>query len=305
MNATTEYKRMNCAVCDGESGTEHIFREMNLGTRDEFVYWECSACGCLQIVSIPANLSDYYPDDYYSFSMHATTFETWLYRAYFRAPRLGQLIRRAGVTFQSVIDAKPKRGAQILDVGCGAGKMVNILRSMDFDAHGIDPFAKAETPHVRRAHLNEAADGWDLIMFHHSLEHMTDNLGVLRCARQKLAPGGTCLVRIPVANWAWHHYGKNWVQLDAPRHLVIHTPKSFLRVSELAGFQASRVTFDSMASQFYGSELYARDIPLKEKHSATAKLTKAMMRRFSARAADLNRKKLGDQASFFLEATRS
>jgi len=57
-------------------------------------------------------------------------------------------------------------------VGCGGGKLVNILRRLGYDAHGIDPFVKAETEYVRRAYLQDTtAKEWDLIMFHHSLEH--------------------------------------------------------------------------------------------------------------------------------------
>jgi hypothetical protein len=37
-------------------------------TQEEFAYWECSVCGCLQIVNVPENLGDYYDGSYYSFS---------------------------------------------------------------------------------------------------------------------------------------------------------------------------------------------------------------------------------------------
>jgi SAM-dependent methyltransferase len=292
---------MNCVVCEGTSGTPHIFREMMFGTRDEFAYWECSGCGCLQIAEVPANLGVYYPDDYYSFSVRTSPLQLLLYRMYSKAPRLAGLLGGTPGTFQSVIEAKPKPGARMLDVGCGAGRLIKILRSIGFDAHGIDPFAKTETAYIKRASLDQISKGWDLIMFHHSLEHMPDHLGVLRTAREKLAEGGTCLVRIPVANWAWQHYRENWVQLDAPRHLIIHTPQSFRRVSEAAGFQITQITFDSKAFQFYGSELYRRDIPLNEENSKAAQLEKASMRRLDMRAAELNRQQLGDQASFYLK----
>jgi SAM-dependent methyltransferase len=293
-----ELTDMSCVICNQTEGTQHVFREMMFGTRDQFVYWECASCGCLQIVSIPERLADYYPNEYYSFSQCLTTLTTLLYRAYFKAPSLARLIRPAGVTFQSVIDAKPKPGARILDVGCGAGKLVTVLRSMGFDAYGTDPFVKVETPYVRRAPLEDAESGWDLIMFHHSLEHMVNHVSVLRCAREKLANDGMCLVRIPIANWAWQHYGKDWVQLDAPRHLVIHTRKSFCRASELAGLRPTTIVFDSIALQFYGSELYKQDIPLKDEG---ARFDKRTLEEFAARAKELNRQELGDQASFYLK----
>jgi SAM-dependent methyltransferase len=285
---------------------------MMFGMRDEFAYWECGTCGCLQIRNIPEHLEDYYPKNYYSFSQSLNAEDVWWYRAYFKAPQLGPIIRRirknpyfADGKFQSVVDAKPKRGARILDVGCGAGHLVSVLRSVGYDAHGIDAFATAETPYIRRCTLDAAADNWDLITFHHALEHMTDHVDVLRCARQKLAPGGTCLVRIPVAAWAWKQYGSNWVQLDAPRHLIVHTPESFRRAAGLAGLRTSLVKFDSTIFQIVGSELYKRDIPLNQIETERAKLTKETIRSYIAQTIQLNQQQLGDQASFYLKAVTS
>ena len=146
---------------------------------------------------------------------------------------------------------------------------------------------------------------WDLIMFQHSLEHMTDHVEVLRSASEKLAPDGTCLVRIPLANWAWQHYRKNWVQLDPPRHLIIHTPQSFRLAAGAAGFGISQTTFDSNPFQFYGSELYERNIPLIQEHADGAELGRAAMRALEVRSAELNRQQLGDQASFYLKKPRN
>ena len=271
------------------------------GTRDEFAYWECSACGCLQILEVPNNLGDYYPDNYYTYSMGTTALQRWMYRAYYKAPGVAKLVRPAGVTFQSVMDIKPKPGTRILDVGCGGGKMVSILRTLGFDAQGIDPFAKSETAYVHRARLEDMRSSeWDLLMFHHSLEHMSDHIAVLRLAREKLATGGRCLVRIPLVNWAWQHYGADWVQLDPPRHFILHTPQSFRLAAEAAGFRIVQTIFDSGPFQFYGSDFYQQNIPLVRDPEGTH-LDKSTMQRFKVRSSELNKNHLGDQASFHLE----
>jgi SAM-dependent methyltransferase len=293
---------MNCAICGGASGTCHVFREMKYGIRDTFDYWECRSCGCLQIVHIPDNMATYYADDFYTSSLRFGALELLLYRAYQKAPGLGKLLRPAPEAFQSVVDARLAPGARILDVGCGGGKLVTILRSLGYDAHGIDPFVRDETAYVRRSYLRDVtANDWDLIMFHHSLEHMTDHVGVLRLAREKLAPGGTCLVRIPVANWAWENYKENWVQLDAPRHFIIHSPKSFRMAFVAAGFLASHIEFDSGPFQFYASELYAKDRPLLKAGVEIERPGSAAMREMRIRSSELNRRQLGDQAAFFLQ----
>jgi len=298
---------MNCAICNGNEGSTHLLREMMFGTGDVFEYWECSGCGCIQIASVPEHIGDYYPEQYYSFAMDLKPVDRWLYRAYFRYPGLGGALRRArrnpyfaDQKFQAVAQTRLKSGAKILDVGCGAGQLVSVLRSVGYDAHGIDAFAKDETEFIRRSTLDHESGGWDMIMFHHSLEHIQDNIGALRSAHAKLKPNGTCLVRIPVAAWAWQHYGKNWVQLDAPRHFVIHSLKSFELAAELAGFKMANVVFDSTVFQFFGSELYKKGLPLKAMAPERAGWTKQQSREFSAKAEQLNRQQLGDQASFYL-----
>ncbi len=271
------------------------------GTREEFTYWECLECGCLQLSTIPDDMSRFYPEGYYSFTLDASRWKMWYYRTHLLAPHLMRLLRRCPPDLAAVIEARSKRGARILDVGSGSGRLVKILRALGFEAQGIDPFLENDGPYVRRASLDDVEGGWNLIMFHHSLEHMTDHRTVLQKARRKLAPGGACLVRIPVANWAWEHYGRDWVQLDAPRHVVIHTPRSFGLAAEVAGFRIAQTIYDSEGAQFFASELYKRDIPFVDQRVST-EFSPEELRSFTDRANQLNATKIGDQAAFLLVA---
>lgn len=64
-----------CKICgtQGEFQT-YLAREMMQNKRDEFVYFVCDECQCLQIADVPGNLGEYYGENYYSFSMP----ENWL-----------------------------------------------------------------------------------------------------------------------------------------------------------------------------------------------------------------------------------
>jgi hypothetical protein len=109
-------------------------------------------------------------------------------------------------------------------------------------------------------------------------------------------------VRIPAVSWAWEHYGRDWAQLDAPRHLVIHTPRSFQLTANAAGFQIERTIFHSNEFQFYASELYRRDLSLHGKEAVDA-FSRSEIRKFRAQADNLNRQQLGDQAAFFMSTS--
>ena len=69
-DCTESVSMPECRICNNLAGNE-IFtaREMMFGTSDEFDYFECARCGCLQIGTIPPDLSPYYPPEYYSFSL--------------------------------------------------------------------------------------------------------------------------------------------------------------------------------------------------------------------------------------------
>lgn len=59
---------MKCKICGNtENNTPYTVKEMMYGTQDQFDYFQCSKCHCLQIAQIPENLAQYYPTDYYSY----------------------------------------------------------------------------------------------------------------------------------------------------------------------------------------------------------------------------------------------
>ena len=58
-----------CRICDSPGPhPDYVVREMQFGTREEFPYFQCVSCSCLQIVEIPADMGRHYPADYYSYT---------------------------------------------------------------------------------------------------------------------------------------------------------------------------------------------------------------------------------------------
>ena len=121
-----------------------------------------------------------------------------------------------------------------------------------------------------------------------------------------LKPDRYVLIRIPVAaSYAWRHYGVNWVALDAPRHLFLHTVRSIRLLSKQAGFKVVDIEFDSTEFQFLGSEFYLRNIPLKDrslylKNPQNSIFSEKQIQEFKDKAIKLNEENDGDQACFYL-----
>ena len=63
-------KLKKCNICGNKKNNNYFkVKEMMFGIFDEFDYFQCFKCRCLQITEIPKNLSDYYPKNYYSYKL--------------------------------------------------------------------------------------------------------------------------------------------------------------------------------------------------------------------------------------------
>lgn len=298
---------------------------MLYGFRDCHRYFQCAACGCLQIERVPDDLARYYGAGYYSFRAPAKSgLKAWLVNARNRhailhQSRLGAVLSRWQPTqqfdFLQPIRASLNSDSRLLDVGCGAGQLLHKLRSAGMrNVLGIDPFIEQDIDHggqrlVRKGNLADANGTFDVVMFHHSLEHMPEQLMAMQLAHSLIAVGGYCIVRVPlVSSYAWQHYGVNWVQLDAPRHFYLHSTCSLKQLASRAGFECIAVRHDATAFQFWGSEQYARDIPMQDPRSYLVNpqasiFSGADIARFDEESIRLNASGQGDQAAFYFRKT--
>lgn len=289
------------------------------GLRDQFRYLECGACGCLQLLDVPADLERYYPKHYYSFAPSsplkdhirhwrsacahgARSLSGWFAEQALGPDYAMRAIRRAQIPFD----------ARVLDVGCGNGHLIREMKQLGYEhVSGLDPFLDADLHHadgvtVWKRSLDEMDGAFDVVMSHHAFEHMPAPSHALAEMRRLLVPAGRLLIRIPVADsYAWRRYGVNWVNLDAPRHLFLHTTESIRRLAAQNNLTISGIVFEGNPSQFIASDQYERDIPLADPRSVYAggfRRWVGMWRahRLSARVDDLNREGQGDWACFEL-----
>lgn len=314
----------SCAVCHHQGGhTEYTVREMQFGTREAFDYFQCSNCGLLQIAQIPEALGQYYPRAYFSFRDYGRLSGNRL-RAYIDRRRVSHALHQKNVVGALMgMISKPLNyvawaqqagldtTARVLDVGCGGGKMIARMRLGGFtQVAGIDPFLTETVRYpsgltLEKTDIQTLADSgehcFDFIMFHHSFEHMDPPLDVLRAAVSLLSDHGTVLIRIPVADSeAFEIYRQDWFQLDAPRHLYLHTRQSMSLLAEQVGLRVTHDSCDATPSQFLVSELYQRDIPLNAPKPDKDVFSASEKQRFAERSAQANRAGRGDQTVFLL-----
>ncbi len=272
-----------CSICGNSSGNiPFSFTDYNMGSSQRFSYFQCSSCGCLQKSDPEEDNSNYYPVDYYSFSLDdQTTLRSkakWLIRnirnEYYRSGKgvLGKLISRilpCG-SISMIHKVKPLIGSKILDVGCGNDAlMLQYLSSIGYqNLVGIDPYISSDhlqfgTAHVYKKVLTEISGEFDLIVFNHSFEHMNNQKEILSHCSKILGKSGKVVITIPtVDSYAWRTFKEFWPNLDVPRHLFLHSVKSVGLLAEACGFSIETTYRESTSFQFWGKKLYEKKIPL-------------------------------------------
>ncbi|MHA7130359.1 class I SAM-dependent methyltransferase [Algoriphagus namhaensis] len=296
-----------CKFCGSSELDEFQATEHMLGLGHTFTYQHCRDCGSLQLKQIPSDLSLYYPQSYYSFAPLVPS--AWWKNL---AKQIRMRLLLIGIPFFApsygywLARLAPRWDDRIADLGCGNGQLLYELHAAGFkNLEGFDPFMK-ESRHIAsglklwKRDFAESEGTYDVVMMHHAFEHMAEPASVLKNCYEKMRPGGKLLIRVPIADAEqFRREGSFWVQLDAPRHLVIPSQQGFRVLAERLGFVLEEIVFDSSAFQFLGTELYKRGFTLSESALKT-NFTDHERRAFQKKALQWNLEGKGDQVCFFL-----
>ncbi len=195
----------------------------------------CSDCRTSFTYPVPDNetLQRYYDEDYYGGA------EDGKFVGIVEGiVRFFRLLRAKAVT--RLIPQGP-----VLDIGCGRGVMLKLLKSWGHEVDGIelDTIAAVRA----RKNLNQKIfcsleelsrcqrRQYQAVCLWHSLEHLPQPAKALDIAGGLLAPGGLLVISAPhMESLQSRLSGASWLHLDVPRHLVHFDMK------RLAGFLQAR-----------------------------------------------------------------
>lgn len=151
---------------------------------------------------------------------------------------------------------------QILDIGCGSGRLLERLREIGHEIVGLEPDPRAREECRKRGviahdgnaeHVPDALRGsrFDVVLMCHVLEHTIDPLAALRNTRQLLHDTGHLVVEVPNHGCkGFSRSGMSWAWLDVPRHLTFFTGESLVALLRAAGFEADVVEHRGYVRQF-------------------------------------------------------
>jgi len=249
-----------------------------------FTVKRCISCGLLSFIPFPTRnqLLRHYPTDRYY-----TNVKTNYTNIIFVIKKFLIIQSASRSIFGKIVSTciplpsipKYKKNGRILDIGCGNGETIRVLKSFGWNTYGVDIDATAVgmakqngMTHVEigsYTYLRKYPDRYfDAIRLYHVIEHIDNPEACLRIAYKKLKVGGEVLMGTPTFDSLVGRIAqKYWFHLDTPRHLHIFNPTNLKALLEKLGFKVERVQFASSGGtigslQYYLSAQFKKNIDI-------------------------------------------
>lgn len=275
---------IQCKICDNGENNENLkIKEVYFsGTGKLFNYLECGRCGCLQLLDENIDLSSYYDNETYGAFQKAkkSGIKHYLTTLRNKSAILGKggflryLLSKTTPLpiWMRIVKDYSNADSKILDVGCGAGAYLDVLHDIGYkNVSGIDPFIDEDTVHsngvkINKRYLTQVNELFDVILSHHSFEHVPDPLETLIATKNCLSPNGVAIITIPVAGDLYRQYKENCYAIQTPQHYFLHTTRSMEILAERSGLVLERIQQDAIntSSWYKYSELFSRGMTKNE-----------------------------------------
>lgn len=232
--------------------------------KEEYKVYHCPACGILFQYPFPAkeDFDKIYPNDYYAhIETEKIPFLMRLLSRFLKNEKtVFQLIKRSAYPYFDEI----KNAKKVLDIGCGKGVFLNVLKEAGKETHGLEPDSNAVKILEKNGHqaiqgdiftAKIADNSYDLVTMFQVIEHIDDHESLVREVYRILKPGGYFIAETPnLASLSAQNKKNCWVNLDMPRHLIIHSPQSIKNLLQKENFQTQiyvRVSPSDIKESFF------------------------------------------------------
>jgi len=229
---------ISCVIC-GNKGYKKLFDGMdpNSSSQELFQVVSCSSCGLSYVNPRPdkEEIFSYYSQEYYGEKNIRFNPVVEFVVKLFRVGRARKIL-------------KYKKGGSILDIGCGRGHMLSILRSKGWDVLGVElsesssAFArevlKIDVVNKSVEEIDFGNKSFDCITMWHVFEHLPNPSDTLQKIKLILKKDGLIVISVPnFASLQSRISKEKWFHLDLPRHLFHFTPESISNILNQNGFE--------------------------------------------------------------------
>ena len=238
-----------CCVCESDdaqpvgAGEDYEYRTSS----DTFSAVRCRLCGLVYLNPRPSveEFETIYPPTYHAFDFSEKDFGiVYKIRSRLEAKRL--------LSWCADLPAD----ARILDVGCGDGFHLNLLKKhgrktwtlegVDLDKRAVERAEKSGlTIHLGSIEtIGLSRDAYDLVFMIQTIEHLEKPFEILSAARGVLKPGGRLVIVTDNTDSLDFKFfkGAYWGGYHFPRHWNLFNRNSLTKLAEKVGFEILDLT---------------------------------------------------------------
>lgn len=230
-------KDFTCTLCGNKKG-EVILKWEDIG------YTLIKCCNCDAVspnIEIDESTSSIYDVDEYREKFMRETHAQYEYRKNnFGQERYDYTVKRLNLD----------KNAKVLDVGCGAGYYIGVLKDnlisykgLEVADHFVDYCKSYHNLHVESTPLESEPDEYyDLITMFDVLEHLSNPIDMFRIVYNKLKPGGCCVAYTPnIFSVGYELMGEKQNTLLPFEHLCFFNHKSLDFLVKKTGFKVELI----------------------------------------------------------------
>jgi len=240
------WERIGCPICGTNASDPFVqtFDRFDPEREPQYGIVQCRGCGFVYLNPRPKAdaMTTFYSQEGYD------PFQTLEVKASLY-DRIYRLIREINLHWKLRFSSQAKAPGRLLDIGCATGEFPLRMQAKGWQVQGIetDPAAAAYARNrgvsvFKRVRKLEDNARYSLITLWHVLEHIHDLRGVLQKIARMSTPGGQLIIAVPnIRSLDFQRYGKDWIALDAPRHLYHFDRESMRSLIEPYGFHLAEI----------------------------------------------------------------
>lgn len=243
---------MKCGICSSKH-LKFLFKakDHDNGSSKYYPIYECNKCHTVSIQPPPSKkeLEKYYSDSYYTYKYYGLINKCFL------------LLRASKV---------PNKGS-ILDIGCGEGSFLKIMKEKSYDCYGLETSSAGIKKAASKGlavygNIKDIKRKFDVITLWHVLEHIKNPVHYLNQIKKRLTKNGYLLVAVPNFDSIQSKLGKDaWFHLAPPLHIFHYTPKTIASILKKEGFKVVRIEHFSLEYNPFGYlQTFLNLIPIGE-----------------------------------------
>ena len=235
----------NCPACNFHKET-HLQNNLDYLTGKSFDIIKCTKCKNFFTDPVPSSLGNYYHDRYRKYNSLVLTVLRFFYT----------------IKVKSWVKSFKGKNYSALEIGCGDGFVLSILKNMGWKVLGVERDEKSVN-HARNmqgidvmsAPISENVfeKNFDLIVLFQVLEHVDRPVVLLNKCKKMLKTNGKMIISVPnIESWQAKLTKQNWMHLDVPRHLNHFTKDSLNFYLDKLNLSIDSISYQSFEHDIYG-----------------------------------------------------